>query len=83
MSLRCRPAFRMLFIIRGTLQSVESKRRQSDTLVDTVTLTSGDFVGDELLTWCLDPRWAPHVGSRYLLVPRIHLKSSCASFGFP
>ncbi|GAQ80019.1 cyclic nucleotide-gated cation channel [Klebsormidium nitens] len=50
------PAFRMLFVIRGTLQSVEYKRGQSNTLVDTVTLTSGDFVGDELLTWCLDPR---------------------------
>jgi hypothetical protein len=46
----------MLFIIRGKMQSTESNHGQSDTLVDTVTLTSGDFVGDELLTWCLDPR---------------------------
>ena len=40
------PIEKMIFIIRGKLESVEDKT--------TVSLSEGDVCGEELLTWCLE-----------------------------
>ncbi|GMH30657.1 hypothetical protein Nepgr_032500 [Nepenthes gracilis] len=49
------PVDEMLFIIRGRLESETTDGGRSGFL-NRSTLKEGDFCGDELLTWALDPR---------------------------
>ncbi|GLT38270.1 hypothetical protein SLA2020_125280 [Shorea laevis] len=49
------PVNEMLFIIRGRLESVSTDGGRSG-FFDKVTLKEGDFCGEELLTWALDPK---------------------------
>ncbi|KAI3942831.1 hypothetical protein MKW92_015514 [Papaver armeniacum] len=45
------PLHRMIFIMRGRLES--SRKLSNGMVVTTCTLGPGNFVGDELLSWCL------------------------------
>ena len=52
------PVNQMLFIIRGHLDSCTTDGGRSD-FYNSCQIGSGDFCGEELLNWALDPR--PHV----------------------
>ena len=49
------PVSEMLFIIRGRLRSSTTNGGRSGFL-DSIVLGPGDFCGEELLTWALDPK---------------------------
>jgi cyclic nucleotide gated channel, plant len=48
------PVNEMLFVMRGSLESVTTNGGQTGFLNSDV-LEGGDFCGEELLTWALDP----------------------------
>jgi len=54
------PVNEMFFVIRGQLESMTHNGAQSG-LFNYVVLGVGDFCGDELLTWALDPKPQNHL----------------------
>lgn len=48
------PVEEMIFIMRGNLETTTTNGGR-DGFFNSVNLTEGDFCGDELLTWALDP----------------------------
>ncbi|XP_021748859.1 cyclic nucleotide-gated ion channel 1-like isoform X2 [Chenopodium quinoa] len=48
------PVNEMLFIMRGSLLSMSTNGGRTE-FFDSVSLKAGDFCGEELLTWALDP----------------------------
>ena len=56
------PVDEMLFIIRGRLVSMTTDGGRSGFFNET-RLKEGDFCGEELLTWALDPKAASHLPS--------------------
>ncbi|KAG0481305.1 hypothetical protein HPP92_012163 [Vanilla planifolia] len=56
------PVDEMLFIIRGRLESVTTDGGRSGFFNRSI-LKEGDFCGEELLTWALDPKAGSHLPS--------------------
>lgn len=54
------PVNEMFFVIRGELESVTTNGGRTGFLNEAV-LGSGDFCGEELLTWALDPKPQSHL----------------------
>ena len=52
------PVDEMLFIMRGTLATMTTNGGRTG-FFNSVDLKAGDFCGEELLTWALDPNAAP------------------------
>jgi len=48
------PMYEMLFIINGELENVTTNRRHTSSF-NIGILKPGDFYGEELLTWAVDP----------------------------